>query len=56
MDKPLVFQEVEAHTFQDSLHMKVVILSALESAVFAHHFWYSFLLEAESKLGPYCCL
>jgi hypothetical protein len=45
--RPGGFQEVEAHRFQDSLHMKVVKLSARRK-----YSWYSFLFEADSKPRP----
>ena len=47
---PLSFQQVEAPTFQDNRHMKVVRLSALRTGHLyppRKYYWYSFLLEAE---------
>jgi len=45
MDRPWEFQEVEAPRFEDSRHMKVVMLSALPAAflpqeIFLLHFFY----------------
>ena len=50
-------KQVEAPRFQDSRHMKVVMLSALRTdRLYApppkKYSWYSFLLEAESTPGP----
>ena len=54
LDRPWGFQEVEAPRFQDNRHMKVVRLSALCTGCLypRKYSWYSFLLEAESTLGP----
>jgi len=45
--RPRGFQEVEAQRFQDSLHMKVISLSANRK-----YSWYSFLFEAGLKPRP----
>ena len=54
LDRPWGFQEVEAPRFQDSRHMKTVILSALRTGhIYPRRKYtcYSLLLEAESKPG-----
>jgi len=50
------FQEVEAPSFHDNLHMKMVRLSAYAPAAFTprKYSWYPFLLEAESTSRPEC--
>jgi hypothetical protein len=48
LDRPWRFQQVEAPRFQDSLHMKVVRLSALRTGRLypaTKYSWYSFLLR-----------
>jgi hypothetical protein len=48
LDRPLGFQEVEAPTFLDNRHIKVV-RPPLTPRKYS---WYPFLLEAESIPGP----
>ena len=52
--RPRGFQEVEAPRFPDNQHLKVVSLSACPPLPHRKHFYYSFLLEAESIPGPEC--
>ena len=51
---PIGFQEVEAHRFLDSRHMKVVVSSPMRRPPLPprKYSWYSFLLEALSIPGP----
>jgi len=53
--RPVGFQEVEAPRFLDSRHVKVVGLSILRTDRLystGKYSWYTFLLVAESTLGP----
>jgi len=51
LDRPWVFQEVEAPKFQDNRHMKPYAPAAFTPRKYS---WYSFVLEAESTPGPEC--
>jgi hypothetical protein len=54
LDRPWMFQEVEAPRFQEHRNMKVVCCQLYAPAVFIpkKYSWYSFLLEAASTPGP----
>ena len=55
--RPQGFQEFEVPRFRNNQHMEVASLSALRTGRLQpprKYSWYSFLLEAESNLGPWC--
>jgi hypothetical protein len=52
LDRPIGFQEVEAPRFQDSRHMKVVSLSALNAGRLYPNELFLLLISARNGVNP----